>query len=669
MATDTRKRLLQLREQLHEHNYSYHVLNSPSISDADYDRMFHELQELEMKHPEMTDANSPSARVGGLGPSAFQKVKHSTRMLSLENMNKPEDVIDFFGEGEAVMVEPKIDGLSLEARYVRGRLEFAVTRGDGTVGEDVTQNARTIHTLPLVLTQPVDLRVRGEVYMTLTTFHRLNEQLELEEDDLFANPRNAASGSLKLKDSSVVAARSLSFVAYGSPDELPEIEDQYGLVDYLEMLGFHSVLTLPVIVDSETLACEAELGSAKEVKELLDRCDVLRKKLDLPTDGLVFKVMSRRKQRELGDGTRGPHWAAAYKYPPERKPTRLTAITLSVGKTGKITPNAEFQPLNLSGTTVSRASLCNQDEIERLGVNIGDEVYVEKSAEIIPKVVGVARKLASGVFKMPDKCPCCGGSLVRPEGFVDYYCPNDECEEQVFARLKHTTSKAALDLDGCGDSMIRELMRYGVRDLLGLLTLPEDKIEMKKAAKTKFLEGRIRVYKAPLWRKLHALNIEGFGSTLCQEIAGRWRSLAGLMDEIDEFNALVKEVRSKAFAAYVKAYAGQIDQLESLGFVFEDEDRQEGPLTGKVFVITGDMQSGRREEVVKWIEQAGGMVKSGVSKNVHYLVVGDNAGRTKTDAAAKHGTAQINEEQLFQMMGRSMPSLEQGVGEEEEDNV
>lgn len=397
MTKDPRTRLLFLREHLHAHNRLY-AMDRPTITDEEYDRLFAELTALESANPELSDPNSPTARVGAPPCAGFAKIKHETKMLSLDNAFSTADVLKFFGEGVSVLVEPKIDGLSLEASYVDGRLARAVTRGDGSVGEDVTANARTIRALPLSLPQPVNLRVRGEVYMRFSVFDKLNEALAEAGEEPFANPRNAASGSMKLKDPREVAKRQLSFVAYGVANEFKEAMTQTDLVEYLALLGFVTARDLP----TRTLPSSRPVGDRIGGKITLHEASLdktiadlgrINGKLDLPTDGLVFKLLDRAKQRELGDGTRSPRWALAYKFPPERKLTKLNAITLSVGKTGKITPIAELEPISLGGTVVRRASLMNADEVGRLGVSVGDTVLIEKSAEIIPRVVGAYEKV------------------------------------------------------------------------------------------------------------------------------------------------------------------------------------------------------------------------------------------------------------------------------------
>jgi DNA ligase (NAD+) len=659
---DPKLRIVQLRKELNEHNFNYHALNSPVLTDAEYDRLFMELVELEKLHPELKDVNSPTARVGFPSNSSFQKVKHRAKMLSLDNANSAKDVLKFFEKGETVAIEPKIDGFSLELTYENGVLVQAATRGDGMTGDDVTANARTIQTVPLVLHvapngKPISIRVRGEVYMTFSVFNRLNLELEQTGDEPFANTRNAASGTIKLKDPAAVARRNLSFVAYGTPNEIKGILTQNDLTEWLLSLGFSNVTMLPTSSETSDLPpTVVEITTEKEMEAVIEEWDKYRKQLDLATDGLVLKVNSLVKQRELGEGTRAPNWAVAYKFPPERKSTKLNAITVTVGKTGKLTPVAELEPLTLAGTVVTYASLCNADEIARLKCNVGDEVWVEKSAEIIPKVMGVNKKHSKTAWKMPEKCPCCGTAVVREEGKVDYYCPNKDCKDQIFARLRHALGKACLDIDGCGEVTVKELMAHGVKSLSDFFAI-EDLSFLKTAARKKLTESREQAKHATLWRKIHALGIDGIGRTVSQELAGRWSALYSMFDDLVELKRVLGEVDYNSFVEFMDKNADELDKLDALGVTFENDSKSAGPLSGKYFVITGSLVSGRRDDVIRRIEEAGGIVKGAVTKNVHYLVAGADCGRTKTDAAKKLGTIVITEEELYQLMGKPMPVI------------
>lgn len=659
-----KQRIEQLTEELNRHCHAYYVLDAPVISDHEYDKLFYELREIEGIYPEYALPNSPTKRIGGVA-TTFAKIRHGRRMLSLENAYTPKEVIEWFGDHAEVTIHPKIDGASLKLIYKNGELVQAVTRGDGTHGEDVTANARTIMTVPLKLLEPVTTEIVGEVYMRYSIFNEHNTRLEVEGEDPFANPRNAAAGSLKLKNSTDVAARKLSFVAYGTSVDMPGITTQRELDEWLECLGFQSVFMLPATGDMEMLPRTTKLDSLNYLTALIAGLDTLREKLDLPTDGLVFKLNDMAAQRELGEGTRAPKWAVAYKYPPERKSTRLIGITLQVGKSGKLTPVAELAPVQLSGTTVSRASLCNADEIARLGVDVGDTVLVEKSAEIIPKVMGCAHPVeGKRAWQMPDNCPCCGTKLEKPEGFVDYFCPNRDCDEQVFARLKHALGKQSLDLDGCGEVMIRLLMNNGVRRLSDVFTFDRIREVAKASASKRFYEGRAKAKEAAFWRKLHALGIDGLGRTLCQDVANRFGSLAAIYDELDTFKELVG---ASVYANFIEQVDGdEIERLEQLGFIFHENKANAGPLSGKSFVITGTLSTGTRDEVSRLIEEAGGSVKNAVSKTTSYLIMGEAGGAQKRTRAEAYKVPIISEQELFKMMGKEIPKPRAAVDPDQE---
>lgn len=651
-------RIQQLRATLNEHNYNYYVLASSPLSDAEYDQLYFELVELEKKYPQFADSTSPTQRIGAPTKAGFKKVRHAKRMLSLDNMRTAADVIRYLGK-EEVVLEPKIDGASLELIYVKGRLVQAITRGDGTEGDDVTANARAINNIPLVLSKKINLTVRGEVYMSYTAFNLLNTRFETAGIELMANPRNAAAGTLKLKDPKEVSARGLRFVAY---DVLEELDfTQHTLMEHLATLRFENVSLLPVIQSCQSVADCFEIESEAYLERRIAEADITRKFLDLPTDGLVFKLNDRRKQRELGEGNKYPKWGCAFKFPAERKETKLNAITIQIGRTGRVTPVAELEPVLLSGTMVRRASLCNQDEIDRLKINIGDTVFVEKSAEIIPKVVGLAKKGSKSVYLLPDLCPCCQTKLENPEGFVDSFCPNKECPDQVAATLLHGCGKGSLDIDGCGETLVQELMNHGVKKLSDVFTV--DPSFMKTAARKRFEAGRKAAVDQPLWRKLHALGIEGFGTTLSKEVGQRWKNIVDALEEVEE----IDEVETRPFLDMVGpvVYNNVLDYLTANAQEYEALDRLigmtgtgqiEGALTGMTFCITGDLMSGTRNEVSKRIEEAGGVVKSSVSRHLNYLIQGTETGKKKRDEAEKHGVPIITETQLFELMGQEMPT-------------
>lgn len=645
-------RISELRDLLRYHCHLYYVQGTSSISDNEYDTLYRELQQLEAAHPELHDPDSPTQRVGAPVKSFDPFVHGDRKMLSLDNMRSAAELMHYLGTITGLVMEPKVDGASLKLVYRNGKLVSAGTRGDGSYGDTVTNNVRAISTVPLVLNEAVDVNVVGEVYMRLSTFGELNAKLEQDGEELLANPRNAAAGAIKLKDPQDVRGRKLSFVAYGISEGLEDIDSHYSVLGELERLGFQTTRKLPVVAGTNDTAYLVNCATENELEDVIKFGDTIRKSLDLPTDGLVFKIDSRATCHEMGEGTKYPNYACCFKFPAERKATTLIGITHQVGRTGKITPVAELAPLDLGGTTVRRASLCNQDEIERLGVNIGDSVLVEKSAEIIPKLVGVARKQVKGVFEKITKCPCCGTDLIRPEGMVDSYCPNKDCDDQVFARLKHTCCKAALDIDGCGDAMIEELMKLGVRKISDIFTV--DPKTLKTAAKKKFLDGRAACKDKPFWRKLHALGIDGFGKTLCQDVADRWLSLLEAFDNLSELQAVVGKVVLESISNYCIEHGDELDQLDRL-IGMTGQRKVVGPLTGMTFCITGELMTGSRADVSKRIEDAGGVVKSSVSRKLSYLIQGTETGRTKREAADKYGVEVIDEERLYALMKQEMP--------------
>ena len=651
-------RIQELRAAINLHNHRYYVLGVALITDAEYDQLYAELLGLEQKYPALRDANSPTQRVGGGLVGGFEKVKHQHRMLSLSNTYDAAELLKKFASGEELLVEPKIDGLSLKLVHEQGQLIQAVTRGiDGTYGDNVTMNARTIRTVPLELLEPVSVIVTGEVYMRYSVFNALNSELEQVGDEAFANARNAAAGTLKLKNPREVAARKLSFVSHGCNTEIVNVAKQSDLMAYLETLGFQSPSMLPMqtTTPTPTLSRVLTLGSEEDLRELIAELDTCRKFLDVATDGLVFKVNDLARQVDLGEGEKSPNWGYAYKYPPERKPTLLVDIVLEVGKTGKVTPVAELKPVPLSGTIVQRASLCNAEEIKRLNVDVGDVVEVEKSAEIIPKVMGVFKKASTSHYVFPANCPCCGTKLVRLEGAVDWFCPNSEgCDEQVFARLKFATGKQALDIAGCGEAMIRFLMKYGVRKLSDLFAL-QNTTFLKPAARKAFLEGREKAKKQAFWRQIAALNIEGIGKTRCQDIAVHFSSLITAFEDGQALRELINDETAYGnLLDYFDNHGDEINRLNELGLSFEAERNKTGKLSGKTFAITGGLLSGTRDDVIKRIETAGGLVKPNASRKCDYLVQGTGGGRVKAEKAEKFGIPVITEQQLYEMMGEPM---------------
>jgi DNA ligase (NAD+) len=699
MTTDSisvKDRLAELRRLVHEHNHRYFVLNEPIIPDETFDKIFRELLELEKAHPEFADPNSPTVRVGNDSANEFVKVQHEEPMLSLAKVFSVEETVGFFVSAvggpdedgfedlaqQELAVEPKIDGLSLSLHYENGQLVRAVTRGDGTTGDDVTANARTIQSIPLQAqhnaligdVSTMSFEVRGEAYMTKDTFAALNAERAENGEQLFANPRNAAAGTLKQKDSREVAKRQLRFIAYQAYG-LP-VETHVALLGMLGMLGFHTPTPVMCRPDPD------------EVEHTIDEFTKCRANYPYDIDGLVFKLNRIELQVELGAGTTTPKWAVAYKFPAERKLAKLLDIELTVGRTGQITPNARIEPTQIAGTTVKNASLSNIDIITRRKIDVGDTIILQKAGEIIPEVVGVqfsgwafidgrvdleasgAAKdapfpevsqhsfdVAKTSWKMPTKCPACNSDLVR-DG-VHYFCVNDHCLERKVQYLIYALGKGCLDWDGMGEAAVRDLVEHGTdyASLLSILKMSNDDIEhiFKPAMQRKFKAERERIKAAPLWRKLKALGIAGLGTTNAKAVAHRWGNLADALDHIEEVPKVIGQVNGKAFTDYVIKNVDYLADLQSAGFVFAEE-RHEGPLSGKLFCITGAMASGTRDQVAARIEKAGGVVKSSVGKKVNFLVSGPGGGQNKADDAKKYGTKVITEEELYAMIGQAMPT-------------
>lgn len=635
-------RIAHLRSVLHQANHDYHVLARPTIPDEEFDRLMAELVKLEALHPEDADPNSPTARVGAQSIESFKKVRHAKKMLSLEKVFSAKEVADFFSgchEGDA-LAEFKLDGLSLDLTYRDGQLLRAVTRGDGETGDDVTANARTIKTIPMVIKTGFTGSVRGEVLMPRAQLAILNAELEAAGEEPFSNCRNAASGAMKQKDTAECAKRGLVFSAYWSSGaDHADLRLDY---KWLAQSGFR--------VENHLVA---GLNTG-EIELVLNQYAAAREGFEFDTDGVVFKISNPEVRAELGYSRTAPKWAVAFKFPAERKTTQLLDITLTVGRTGQITPNAVLAPVSLAGAVVRAASLCNADEIARLGVNVGDTVVVERANEVIPKVI--ARQDGPGTpWSFPTTCPCCQTALVR-DG-VHYFCPNEACEEQVFGRLSHAVGKGALDIDGCGEAAVRSFMAAGAKTLVDLFKPGAEKA-LDGAARAKFMNAREAAKQQPLWRKLYALGAEHVGRTASKELAARFSSVVEICEaRHDDIRAILGPVATASLFETLTKRADEIDQLDQLGLKFSSE-LAAGPLKGLTFCITGTMVSGSRDSVERKIEAAGGMVKGSVSKKVTYLVSGPGGGQNKSDAAAKCGTRVITEEQLFELLGEKMPELE-----------
>lgn len=657
-ALEIQRQAKALRQQLSTWNHEYYVLAYSSVTDAEYDTRLEELKALEAAHPVLHDPNSPTQRVGAAAVAALGRVAHKLPMLSLEKVKAAGGVVQFFSGPHPGVIEPKVDGVSLDVAYVNGRLVQAATRGDGQVGQDVTPSARTIRTLPLVLRKSLTLHVRGEVFLKWSDFEKLNQRLEAQGEELSAHPRTAAAGALGLKHASEAARVPLSFLAYSvtGPVETRTLATHVDVLELLEELGFLTPLALPAPLES----CESmfqtgfRLDDVAEVADRIARLEKARRVQDFPTDGLVFKVDDLAVQARLGLGTTFPKWAVAFKFQPDRVKTRLLAVTWTVGKTGKVTPVGAFEPVLLGGSRVARASLCNADEIGRLNVNVGDEVLVEKSNEIIPRIVAVAVKHSPGVVAALTVCPACGVALRRYAGLVDSFCVNRVCSAQVGARLLYAVGKSGLDIDGCGAQAVATCLASGV-DTLAALMGERDFAFFKGALRKKMQAGVQKALEAPLWRKLSALCIEGWGRQTCQEVAARWPTFSGLLDAAGDGSQLqdvVGAVRAAAFDAYANAQVADLVRLTEAGFFPEQAAEVEGTLQGQCFCITGALPGvGNRRDAEAEILKRGGLAKSSVTRAVKYLVVGTEAGSKKLDAARRLGTRCLTPDEFFDLLG------------------
>ena len=660
------ERIYQLREELHRHNHNYYVLNAPEIDDQTFDFLMRELQDLEAKHPECADENSPTMRVGSDLNKNFVQVVHKYLMLSLANTYSEAEVAEFYervkkslNEDFEICCEMKFDGTSISLTYEDGKLVRAVTRGDGTQGDDVTDNVKTIRTIPLVLHgegYPQEFEIRGEILMPWVVFEQLNKEREEREEPLFANPRNAASGTLKLQNSSVVASRKLdAYLYYLLGENLPG-DGHYENMQAASAWGFK--------VSDIMRKC----ATLEEVLEFIRYWDVERKNLPVATDGVVLKVNSFRQQRNLGYTAKSPRWAIAYKFQAERACTRLNMVTYQVGRTGAITPVANLDPVQLAGTVVKRASLHNADIIEGLDLHVGDMVYVEKGGEIIPKIVGVdmdARFMVGDKIRFIDKCPECGSPLTRYEGEAAHYCTNDTaCPPQIKGKIEHFVSRKAMNIDGLGSETIDQFYQEGlIHTIADLYTLKAPDIarleRMGKKSALNIMEG-IRASKdVPFERVLFALGIRFVGETTAKTLAKAFRSIdklasASLDDlmQVDEIGARIAESIIHYFAD--EKNREQIERLREAGVQLEMEEldlsEYTDKLAGKSIVISGVFTHHSRDEYKEIIEKNGGKNVGSISKKTSFILAGDNMGPAKLEKANKLGIPIMNEEDFLKLI-------------------
>lgn len=643
------KRIDQLREELHVHNYNYYVLNAPVISDLEFDKLMRELQDLEALHPEYYDPNSPSVRVGSDLNKNFTQVEHKYPMLSLGNTYSQAEVTEFYervskslNEEFELCCEMKYDGTSISLTYEDGKLVRAVTRGDGVRGDDVTDNVKTIRSIPLVLHgegYPKNFEIRGEILMPWNVFEELNRERELREEPLFANPRNAASGTLKSQNSAVVANRKLdAYLYYLLGDNLPH-DGHYENLQEAAKWGF------------KISHISRKARTLQEVFDFINYWDVERKNLPVATDGIVLKVNSLRQQRNLGYTAKSPRWAIAYKFQAERALTKLEKVTYQVGRTGAVTPVANLDPVQLSGTVVRRASLHNADIIASLDLHIGDMVYVEKGGEIIPKITGVevsARPAGSEKVTFITHCPECGSELVRYEDEAAYYCTNETaCPPQIKGKIEHFISRRAMNIEGLGpetvDLFYQEGLIHDIADLYTLQTADICRLErMGEKSAENIIQGIERSKEVPYERVLFALGIRFVGETIAKKVAKAFRSIEALASANLDDLIHVDEIGEKIAGSIIQYFANEknrilVERLRQSGLKLEaDEEDLSGysdKLKGMSIVISGVFARHSRDEYKALIEKHGGKNVGSISKKTSFILAGDNMGPSKLEKA------------------------------------
>lgn len=663
---DEKQRIEQLRQELHDHNYRYYVLNQPQISDQEFDFMMHELQDLEARHPELADPNSPTQRVGSDLQTGFRQVPHRYPMLSLANTYNEQDVRDWYesvrkglaGEDFEVCCEMKYDGLSISLTYVDGHLMQAVTRGDGVQGDDVTQNVKTIRTIPLVLPgkgYPKEFEIRGEILMPWASFERLNAEREAAEEPLFANPRNAASGTLKSLDSRVVAQRSLdAYLYYLLGEELPA-DGHFENLEAARNWGFKI---------SEGMR---KVKTVEEIIDFINYWDTERKNLPVATDGIVLKVNSLRQQRSLGYTAKSPRWAIAYKFKAERECTRLLEVTYQVGRTGAVTPVANMEPVQLAGTIVKRATLNNEDFIRSFDLHIGDMVYVEKGGEIIPKIVGVnidERPIISQPVQFIKRCPECGTPLVRYEGEAAWYCPNDAgCPPQIKGRIEHFIARKAMNIDSLGPETVNEYWQrrliHNIADLYDIEVQQINGDGSRTKSAQRIVNGIQKSKEVPFERVVFALGIRFVGETSARLLARHFKSMDALMnaglEELQEVEG-IGEVMAKSIISYFHDPENQtiIERLRGYGLQMALSEEQTMPasdkLAGQSIVISGVFAHHSRDEYKLIIEQNGGKNVGSISGKTSFILAGENMGPSKLEKAQKLGVRIVSEDEFLEML-------------------
>ena len=664
--TEVEKRIKALSEELRLHNYRYYVLDEPSISDFEFDIKLKELQELESKYPEFADINSPTQRVGGEITKNFNTVTHKNRMYSLDNSYSKEDILDWEKRIQKILgdvkleftCELKYDGASINLTYDNGRFVKAVTRGDGFMGDDVTANVKTIRSIPLVLKgdQLRSFDIRGEIILPLDGFERMNKDRIEAGEDPYRNPRNTASGSLKLQDSAEVASRPLDCLLYQVVEEKTSFLTHYETLSYAASLGFKVPKTIKLC------------NNINDILTFLEYWDHKRHELPYETDGVVIKVNSLHYQEELGYTAKAPRWALAYKFKAEQASTILNDVTYQVGRTGAITPVANLEPVDLAGTIVKRASLHNADQIEKLDLRLKDLVYVEKGGEIIPKIVGVDlshRAATAEPIQYITHCPDCGTELQRKEGDAKHYCPNEfGCPTQITGRIQHFISRKAMNIDGLGAESVELLFKNGlIHNFADLYELSAEQIvpleRMAEKSASNMIKGIEESKKIPFEKVLFALGIRFVGETVAKKLARHYKNIDALMTSSYEELILVDEIGEKIAQSIVSYFSDEgnlllIDRIKTYGLKLSVDESlfadQTELLKGKVFVVSGVFQVMSRNELKKSIEDNGGKVTGSISKKTSFIIAGDNMGPSKKEKAESLGIPMISEQDYLTML-------------------
>jgi len=660
-----KQRIDELRNELHQHNYNYYILSKPTISDFEFDKKLKELTELEARYPEYFDPNSPSQRVGSDINKSFKQVAHKYPMLSLSNTYTEDEVREFYNRAKKdlnedfeVVCELKYDGTSISLTYQKGKLIQAVTRGDGEKGDDVTDNVRTIRSIPLTLQgsgYPDEFEIRGEILMPWKVFEDLNKERAEQEEQLFANPRNATSGTIKQQDPKIVASRKLdSYLYYLLGENLPADGHYENLMKAREW-GF------------KISEATRKFKTIDEVFAFIKYWDVERKNLPVATDGIVLKINSLSQQRNLGYTSKFPRWAIAYKFQAERETTQLLSVSYQVGRTGAITPVANLRPVKLSGTTVKRASLYNADAIEALDLHIGDTVYVEKGGEIIPKITEVdksARDMFSEKVIFIKNCPECGTPLVRDEGEAAYYCPNDSyCPPQIKGRIEHFITRRAMDISGGSETVEHLYTANLIRNIADLYTLKWQDVSRierwaEKSAKN-LVDSIANSVNVPYDRVLFALGIRYVGETVAKKLAAAFPNIYLLMDASVEQLTTVDEIGERIALSVVNYFSKEenrqlISKLQEFGLQFELSNeilsQRTNKLEGKTFVISGTFDKHSRDEYKSMIDLNGGKNSGSISAKTNYVLAGHNMGPAKLEKATKLGIVILNEEDFLKML-------------------